>query len=255
MHDALKSLLPLVPRIDQTVFCDEREELQRMHLTAQQKHTCAVVRAVNARYALSQLHSARRAAPIHTLFTIILPVSTHAHIWDDMVATAKLVFTFRNIHPDIPSTSSGWHDCGHVYAVYHVSPLIHSCDPKLSEEPFYCTFILTAPCGGDIFALFDSGKTSSYISQQTVSRPSIPTELLLGNASLNVSTFDGDTITSFSVAYAHFKAQNCTFTVYAGVLDHLPSGLDLVLGQDFMRYYSTSLHFQQKGFANSAAAS
>jgi hypothetical protein len=51
-------------------------------------------------------------------------------------------------------------------------------------------------------------------------------------------------MTSSSLAYVEFIAQNLVFKAYAGVLDFLPSDLDMVIGQDFMRLHEISLHFK-----------
>jgi hypothetical protein len=55
VSEALHAIAPLVPVIHQVMFCDEVDELQLLHLKAQRKHTCIVVREPDIRYAFVQL--------------------------------------------------------------------------------------------------------------------------------------------------------------------------------------------------------
>lgn len=63
----------------------------------------------------------------------------------------------------------------------------------------------------------------------------IPLELF-NTATHNITAFDGTTVECKNSAYVPFQVHELTFIAYAGVLDHLPSGLDIVLGQDVMRF-------------------
>jgi hypothetical protein len=246
---ALKVIALVVPAIDQVVFCTNNDELQRLHLTAERKHTCTVMHESDTRYALSQLHAARRNAPLRTSFTVLLPLSTHADVWDPMIRAGKLVYTcwlacdFGQPGPSkTPLLEDG------VYGVYHVPILVEPCDPNRAEEPFYCTFFLSTPSGSDVFVLFVCGATATYISPNAVERLNLPTKLLLDNAFQNIRTIDGSTISCSYVAYVEFVTQNLAFKGYAGAWELLPSDLDMVIGQDFMRLHETSLHFKADSF-------
>jgi hypothetical protein len=193
------------------------------------------------------LHSARRNAPMRTSFTILLPLVAHADAWDPMVNTGTLVYVYRQLN-DANEASTSHSDSSTVYGAYHVPPICEPCDPKQDDEPLYCTFTLSTPSGKDMFSLFDSGATSSYIARDAVSRLQIPKELLLESTPQTIETITGSTVTSQDMTVVQFVCHGLRFTVYAGVLDSFPSGLDLIIGQDFMQFYQVSLHFQHNGF-------
>jgi hypothetical protein len=113
-----------------------------------------------------------------TSFTILLQLVAHADAWDPMVRTGRLVFVYRQlneVHMHVASTSKS--DLSTMYGVYHIPPICEPCDPKQDDEPLYCTFTLTTPSGKDMFSLFDSGATSSYIARDAASRLQVPKEL------------------------------------------------------------------------------
>jgi hypothetical protein len=73
--------------------------------------------------------------------------------------------------------------------------------------------------------------------------------LLNESGTQKITTFDGSVLESSNEACVQFYTEDRSFSAYAGVLDTLPSGMDIVIRQYFMRFHEVSLHLKVEHFA------